>query len=371
MDAICRIFLEQSKYELALEAAISELDDRNTSKKRGHAGAAASPSPRSLSEKDVVRLKNDEAFSDLQDCAQFNLLDLCRNPHYAITHQPLKCAKFGKERILRAVSYGKSFPSDPWKQLTEFSSKYFRKLSKYDLLKLFHEVGNIDTATLYAAVHKEYWSSKELVDIVDVLGLPFPIGAELLKRGQAMQAIHYALNSNDEEIAVEASSHLLKTPVDAQKNIVNVITAWRTYELRNIDSPLSLLKLIRSLNYDPDDEMAQLLISFGPSVTAALKIDGNKLNVNKLDQIIQFHEELRMRIGNILGDRCGADNSMQLSDLVRVDHNDANVNERASFDVYEEVIASPVPGSTPENKVSAAQKGKKTKKKNRRSRKKK
>ena len=154
----------------------------------------------------------------------------------------------------------------------------------------------MNTAAWYANFNREGWTYKEIINIVDDLELPFPIASELLRRGLAVEALKYALDLDDEQIAIEASSKLLESPAAAEENICYVLSAWKDKKPTMIGSQASLLrfgkKLIRN---NSSDEMMALLINFGPSVVAFLKMNGleTPFDTNMLRTIIRHHVELR------------------------------------------------------------------------------
>jgi len=230
-----------------------------------------------------------------------NFLDLCRDPYYAITTLKAKCAKFGKDRILKAVSYGGPFEEDALVFLLNFSTKYFKKTSKYNLLVNFYN-GNKESANWYAELNRENWTNKELIDLVDVLGLqPFPIGVEFLRRGMCGKALYYALASQDDKTATEASIAMLKSPPEAEKNIIKVLTSWKESKPgMPSDFIQSLLSSVaKSSKYE--DEMTALLKSFGPIVFAFLKIYASHGNLDKsiLNLIIAHNMQLRKRMVHV------------------------------------------------------------------------
>jgi len=290
IDAICRTFLPQLSFDDAIKAAESEL---GSIVKRGDADKLSE-----AVKANIQHCKNNRAFSELHQSTLSSFLDLCRDPYFTITTLKTTCASFGKDHILKAVSYGGPFREDVWVFLSNFSTKYFKKTRKYHLLEAFHYVGNHESANWYAELNIENWTDKELIDSVEIMRLPIAIGIELLRRGMAVQALPYALNSGDEKTAIEASIEMLKSPEAAEKNIVKVISAWGDGRPDLLQSSRALLKFTRDPNYDSCDEMTALLINFGPSVTAFLKIyatqgnpDGSMLNL-----IVRHHLQLREHI---------------------------------------------------------------------------
>eukprot|EP00956_Cyclotella_meneghiniana_P022905 scaffold43835_cov22-Cyclotella_meneghiniana.AAC.2 len=212
---ICQVFLPQSRFEEAVDFANSELDHLNKERKED------SDKLNELKRLTKTYDKSNRSFSKLEDSSIFNFLDLCNDPYFVLSSKPqaIKCAKFGNDRILKAVTYGGPYEEDPWLVLCQFSSKHFRSLRRYGLLKEFLKVGNMNTAAWYANFNREGWTYKEIINIVDDLELPFPIASELLRRGLAVEALKYALDLDDEQIAIEASSKLLESPAAAEENI--------------------------------------------------------------------------------------------------------------------------------------------------------
>lgn len=345
IDAICRVFLPRSRFADAIEASKMELAVQTKLPRKKNQDKDDPDSVEVLqalvTKTKVDHFKKNFAFSKLQDCTLFNFLDMCRDAHRCLSSSGhfTKYAKFGKDRILKAVSYGQPCDQDPLIILTKFSSKHFKKLSNYDLLKAYHDAKNTETATWYALLNKENWSVEEIINIADVMRLPFPIAAELLRRGLAAQALPYAFSSDDFRTAIQASSEMLKTQATTEANIVALVSAWRDKKPGVLNSPEALLKLAtisnmkcvtsRGMNdigdtigpslsallglldsplltlasvssLDTFHEMTGMVTSFGPSVTAFLKMydpcESNVADADSLNQIIKHHQELRLRI---------------------------------------------------------------------------
>ena len=252
-----------------------------------------------------LKTKGALSFSAIHDSTLLNLLDLCRDPYFALTTLKTKCDKFGKDRILKAVSYGGPYSEDPVFFLSNFSMKYFRKLSKYDLLKKFLVAGNLESANWYVTFNTENWTNEEVIDIVEVMGLSFPIGKELLRRGMASQALTYALNSGDTQTAIDVSSEMLKTPVAAEENIIKVIAVWREKRPDMMTSPKALLMFAKNPSHETYEEVTALMMSFGPIVSAFLQIHpfGANGDESVLRVITQYHHELRRNIKSCVSEK--------------------------------------------------------------------
>lgn len=246
------------------------------------------------------------------------------------------------------------------------------KWSKYDLLKAFYDAGNIESASWYAVLNREKWTNKQVINIVEIMGLPFPIGIELLRRGMAAQALPYALNSGDTQTAIEASSEMLKSHVAAEKNILKVLSAWKEKHPDMLQSPEALLKFTRNPRYESYGELTALMMNFGPIVTAFLKIHsfGSNCSENTLNLTTQHHLKLRERIKScFIEESLGLQNSEVMSE--------DNLNEESPDDKHLDSTSAPedkdvvhvVFNPTVVQKC-AAPLGKKSKKKNRKNRKK-
>lgn len=264
IDAICRIFLPYSRFDLAVEAADVEVrSSAALPKKNGKTigGEDVADLIKLIEIKKYMDyLKDGGSFSTLRDCTLFNFLDLCMDPTETISTQSVKLAKFGKDRILKAVAYGGPYAHDPWMLLTKFSSKYFRKLRKYDILSGFCKVGNMKSAAWYAQLNKGSWTGNEIIRMVEDMGLEFLIGAELF-----VEALEHALVLGDIRIAAQATSELLKTSAAAEENINKVLTMWRGKKPNMVGTSMDLLKLLNDESFEPCDKVSALLISFGPS----------------------------------------------------------------------------------------------------------
>ena len=301
IDAICRTFLPQQSNDDAIGAAETEL---GLLLRRGNSDAAK------LREAVKVNFKHCEcngAFSQLHPSLLSNFLDLCRDPYFAITTLKESCTLFGKDRILKAVSYGGPFEEDAIDVFSNPSLKCLKKVSKYKLLEKFHNVGNNESANWYAELNRETWTDKELIDLVENMGLqPFPIGIEFFRRGMAVQALPYALASKDYKTATKASIDLLESPAAAEMNIVKVLSSWKEGkpEVSSdlLQSPRTLLTLFtKNPKYESCDELTALLINFGPSVTAFLRIYVSRGNCDGslLSLIRSHHLQLRKRIKSL------------------------------------------------------------------------
>lgn len=284
--------MPQSSFDDAISVAALELDSVLQ-------GGDVDELRKSVRQK-VKHCKENGSFTKLYASPLSSFLDLCRDPYFALTNLTEDCTFFEKDQILKAVSYSGPFGKDVLDVLKRISPKYFRRTRKYELLKAFHDVGNMDSANWYAGLNRENWKDKELLELVEGMGLqPFPIGAELLRRGMAAKALPYALASGDDKTAIGSSIEMLKPKEAAEKNIARVLSAWKEGKPsmnKLLQSPRALLNLFTT---DPKflscDEMTALLINFGPGVTAFLKICVSMGNIDEelLESFTCHHLKLR------------------------------------------------------------------------------
>ena len=273
MDAICRVFLPQRiRTSDAITAAEMELRAIKKIK------ISRTTKLRALEQKKNV--KNIPPFSFFEYSPLSLFLDLLEKPEFALEKFKEKCEIFGKERILKAVAYGGPYTKDISVILTNFSSKLFGKTSRYSLLEKFHAVGNKESMTWYAWLNLKNWTELQLINLVEDKGLSqLPIGAEFLRRKLPAEALTYAFMLQDDVTATAASIALLSSSEAAERNIIHVLSSWEKgkpsmskYLRRTPSALLALSKKALICPYFPVNEMMSMLMCFGPSVTAFMKI---------------------------------------------------------------------------------------------------